>query len=112
MIPYLIISILVVLILVVLAVIYFSRKSKLPPDYYSLFMMGLVWMPIGVVFDNYALTAMGVIFMIIGLVHKDKWKENRRDWKNMPDERRKLMIVVMVLLGVLVFAGLLLFFLR
>ena len=102
-----------ILVLAILAMVVMIRKKKnSPPDYYSFFWMGIIWMAFGAVFmigRNYefnALFAMGLIFAIVGMANKDKWKKNRQSWKKLSKEDRKLRMYIMIALGVLVLAGL------
>jgi len=64
---------------------------KRPPKYYSLFIVGIIWLSIGILYiliyffkENTKLTtfigigipilAVGLFFLIIGLANRDKWK--------------------------------------
>ena len=112
-IPWILISVLVLFALVLIAfiVLFLKRKKKIPPDYYALFVMGIIWLPMGVVFENYAFTAMGLVFMAIGLINKDKWKKNRRSWAKMSKEERILMVAIFIILILLALASVVVFFL-
>jgi hypothetical protein len=48
--------------------------------------------------------------MIIGIIHKDKWKQNRKNWKQMNKEERKLFLWVLAILAFGILAGLIIFF--
>lgn len=118
MIPWIVISILILLILFGVLAFLLTRKKKHKPDYYSFFIMGLTWMVIGgglMIIRRYNdlnfLFFIGLIFFVIGLANKDKWKKNRRTWKNMDKNERIIYIVAMVLVGVLVLAGFVVYFL-
>lgn len=106
-IPWILISISILLILGLIIFIYFRKKGvKREPDYRTLFILGIIWLPMGIPLKNYAFTAMGLAFMIIGLVNKDKWKEP----EPLTPEKRKL-ILVLILIGILTFiAGIVAFF--
>jgi len=77
----------VLALLVIFAVIFLVvrkyRGKKRPVDYYTLFIIGILWTVGGLIPNNFAFLVMGVAFMVIGLVHKSEWKKNRKDWKNM-----------------------------
>ena len=111
--PWILISVLVFLALVVIGVIVLliKRKKKIPPDYYALFVIGLVWMPLGIALQNHTLTIMGLVFMVAGLVNKDKWKKNRRSWAKMDKDERMLMFVIVIILVLLALAAVVMFFL-
>mgnify|MGYP006899816027 CR=1 FL=1 len=110
-IPWLLISIGILLIIFLVVLILIKRKDKSPPDYYSLFVLGIIWMGAGIPLKNYALSVFGFILMLVGIVHKDKWKQNQRKWKDLDDKSKKFMIVLMIILGILVLAGLIIFLL-
>ncbi|MBU0952830.1 MAG: hypothetical protein KKA90_00160 [Nanoarchaeota archaeon] len=82
------------------------KRGKEPhkPDYYSMFVMGLVWFAIGIpfffVFDSSMsfFFIMGLVFMGIGLRHRDRWEENRR-----PPRVQGRAYLITVLIGVAVF---------
>ena len=114
MIPWLIISIAVLLVLgVVLAVLaYKSKGKKHEPDYYTFFVMGIICLPLGIALDNYGIFGLGAVFMIVGLAHKDKWKRNHTKWKDMSPEEKNVKLAIMAILGVLVLLTLLLYLLR
>jgi len=110
-IPWIIISIAVLIGVLAILAVYFRRKKKTPPDYYAFYVMGLIWLPIGIPLENYALSAMGLIFMLVGILNKDKWKQNRRDWSKMSKQERKVMSILLISLGVLLLFGILFFIL-
>jgi len=53
------------------------KKEKIKPNYRLFFILGMTWVPLGVVFykttRNIGFLIMGIIFLIIGLINKDKW---------------------------------------
>ena len=112
-IPWILISVgvLIIFLGVVAILVAKSKKGKHKPDYYTFFIMGIIWLPTGIVINNYAFSVMGLIFMIIGLVNKDKWKKNHRSLKDMNKDERKIMIMMIIILGILVLVGLAAFFL-
>ena len=111
-IPWIIISILILLIaLAVLAILAFkTRGKKRPIDYYSWFTIGIVWLVVGIPLKNYALSLVGAVFMIISLVHRKEWKKNREAnrWENLTKKERKFrlwLMIITLLLGIIVAAG-------
>ena len=112
MIPWILIAIAIVLVIFGVLSLLLLRKKKRPIDYYSLFIIGIIWFIFGIIVrENYFFWIMGLTFMAIGLINKDKWKSNRRRWGDMDKDERKLMIIIMIILGVLVLAGLVALFL-
>src|SRR3989344_3598298 len=103
------ISIAVLVVLFAVIFIFLVSKKKIKyrePDYYSIFLVGLIWFAIGIPLDNSALWVIGLILLIWGLVNKKKWEKNRVRWENLTKFEKKLRIWIMVVLGVLVLAGL------
>lgn len=109
--PWVLISVLILLIFLGVLAFFFSKKRKHKPDYYSFFIIGIIWFIFGIPLKSYTFSAMGLVFMIIGLANKDKWKENRRTWDNMDKQERTIYLGVTILLGILVAVGFLLWFL-
>lgn len=104
-------AILVAIVVLALLVIFLRKKDKNPPDYYSFFILGICWMPLGVIIENWGLAIIGFVFMAIGLKNKDQWKQNHVAWKNMPKEQKRLKLIITIVLGVLVLAGLVAYYL-
>ena len=79
------------LVVVVLAIGAYAlrKKGKRRVDYRSLFIMGAIWLPFGMVFllmllrsnrpfvVSVPFLAMGLIYLVIGLANKGKWKESQ-----------------------------------
>ena len=85
------------------------EKEEAKPDYHTSFVLGIVWFPTGIALISLSfaigilLFAMGVRFLIIGLANKDKCKEIQP----LPDGRRKYLIGLVVVVGVLLFSTML-----
>ena len=93
------------LIVIGLVIVLYSqfKKEKIKPNYRLFFILGMTWVPLGVVFykttRNIGFLIMGVIFLIIGLINKDKWEET----VVVSPQKRKLLIGL-ILTGLLVLA--------
>ena len=74
------------------------RKHKAPVDYYTFFIIGIIWLPIGLATGNPSLWILGLVFMIVGLVHKDKWKKNHKPWNKLDKQEQKLRIIIIIAL--------------
>ncbi len=88
-------SILAIIILLLAAAIfvtikYSKNKSKKGPDYYAFFLIGIIWLAIGIPFNNVPLWALGLVFFIVGLANKKKWKSNKVKWKDLDKKEKKL----------------------
>ena len=107
---WMMLSILAVLIIliVIMIIVAATSKKKIKTDYYILFIMGLVWLVVGIPLGNNTLMALGLIFALAGIVNKDKWKKNMRQWKHLSKIEKKMHLAILVILTVLVIAGLVL----
>lgn len=91
------------LIVIGLVIVLYSqfKKEKIKPNYRLFFILGITWVPLGVVFykttRNIGFLIMGVIFLIIGLINRDKWGET----VIVNPQKRKLLIGL-ILTGLLV----------
>ncbi len=106
---WIIVSGLVLLFLVIFLVLIMRRKERPPTDYYTLFIMGLFWLAIGLPFKNYFLAVMGGLFVAVGLIHKSEWKKNREALKKWNKKNtgyyRVTRIALIMILAALVAAG-------
>ena len=84
LISLIIVTILVIIGLILTLVVYKKKKEgKMgEPNYQVFFTIGIVWIPIGVVFMitvnstiGMAFMALGVVYMAIGLANRDKWEK-------------------------------------
>ena len=114
MIPWILVSIaLVAIILAILGILFIKKKGwKRGVDYRNYFNMGIVWLPLGVVFyiifENIVglwFLLMGLAYLAIGLKNRDKWGKPQ---KVSPKSQKMLMIsvligVIVLILGILVF---------
>lgn len=78
------IMILIVVALVVLGIlaVFMIRGKKHEPNYYTLFILGIVWLPLGIATDNSAFFIIGLVFIAIGLVNRNKRETNRKKFKS------------------------------
>ena len=94
---WIVLGLIVLLLLVFLIGLSLNKGKKMPPtDYYTFFVIGIVWLAFGIpmmISDSGSFFfIMGLVFMAIGLVHKDEWKKNRKanEWKNLTKEQRRM----------------------
>ena len=109
-IPWVLVMVGIAALVVALAVImaWKYRKGRLQQkseDYKMYFIMGLVWMAVGIplmIASDFSMSwmfVMGVIFLAIGLANRDKWgKESPVS----PGYRKKLLIATFVGVAILV----------
>ncbi len=113
-IPWILISVgVLVVVLAIVGIFVFKKRGwKREVDYKSYYSMGIVWLPIGIVFwivlDSIIgawFFVMGLIYMAIGLKNKDKWGKPQRVNPNF-----QKMLVIAVAFGVVALvAGILVF---
>jgi len=101
----LILAIIIALLIIGIAVFAINKKKgqKTEPNYRVFFMLGIVWLPIGIGTDNPGLLGLGAVFLIAGLANRSKWKEEPK-WSELSPERRKIMMLVVGGLSVLLLA--------
>lgn len=67
----------VALLAIILAMIFLIglRRWRIggEPNYPALFILGILWLPIGVLADNLVFLILGLAFIIFGLSNKDRW---------------------------------------
>jgi len=101
----LVILVAIIILAIGVAMIRVKQKYKRPIDYYNLFMIGLVWLAIGIPLDNYILSALGLIFLIAGIINHKKWKTNRLTWDKLTPEEQRIKIYLISILVVLLILG-------
>ena len=84
-------GILAIIILLGLVMVMYYRKNptkRKETDYYTFFVLGISWVPIGIVFwltldmpFGMVFFMMGICYLAIGLANRDKWKTDKRRWK-------------------------------
>lgn len=117
-IPWIMILVLILLVVLGLLAIFAikARKGKHKIDYYSFFWIGLIWVLFGAFswfrYKTFSgLLAIGLVFLIIGLANKSKWKKNHRTWKDYNAKERRYMFWIVIILGILLLAGGVVFYL-
>ena len=68
--------------LAIVLVIFKMRKVQAgtsKTDYRVFFILGIVWLPIGIATDNSIFLILGVVYMIIGIANREKWAKNKKE---------------------------------
>lgn len=74
---------LVLALLIAFAVFYLLCKPKnKKPDYYTLFVIGITWVIIGIPLKMYPLFIVGLVLTFVGLLHRKEWKKQKCDFKD------------------------------
>jgi len=113
-IPWILVTILVIVVLLAVVMVVVVRKRKQPRrlDYRNYFVMGVVWLAIGVsllllpwfLHEEVSLSiggfflVMGVTYTILGLVNKEKWGKQ----VEVPGTTTRNMMIAIIVLAVLV----------
>jgi len=108
--PWILIAVFVLIILLAAAALILKKGKQQKPSYKTFFIMGITWLPFGIVLDNYGLSAMGAVFMIVGLLNRDKWEDEPK-WADLPEDQRRLKMILIVGLTLMLAAGVAAFFL-
>jgi len=80
-------ALIIIAALVVIKLLVVFKKKKegkiREPNYKVFYILGIIWIPIGIFFMvsikpilGIAFMGMGVAYMIIGLANRDKWEKN------------------------------------
>jgi hypothetical protein len=116
--PWVMVAILVLLVLFgAIAIINRKKIKKKPTDYYNLFVIGITWLPLGIILMANDVSIgpffffVGLIYMSIGLTNKDKWKKNHMPFNKLSKEKKRKKLIVWIIFGVLILIGLLVFYL-
>ena len=99
------IAVAVIIIAIGAMYVYLLAKGKIQqtgPDYRMFFYLGLVFLPLAI--SNPSCLVFSVMFIALGLANKNKWKPEQK-WSKMPPAQRNFKIGVMIVLGLLVIAG-------
>ena len=104
--PWLLVSIgILVLVLLVFFILF---KKDQPVDYYTLYTMGIIFIPLGVPLNNYFMSIFGVILVAIGIQHRDAWKKE----KKLTDSQHLIKLIVLGLVALLGVATLIFLLMR
>ena len=95
-----VVLILVILLGIILAVKFRNSNKKHEPDYRTFFIIGIIWLPVGLATKNSGLWIMGLAFLALGLANKDKWNKQK-----ISKEQRNMQMIAIVL-GILVLVAL------
>lgn len=101
-------------IIIILGIVFLilAKQGKIKkelPDYKNLFILGIIWIPLGIALDNYAFTVMGAVFAVIGGTNKDKWREQPK-WNELPPMQKKIKLTMLIILSLLLLFGLFMYF--
>jgi len=110
------IPIIILLLIVIIGIVAIknSKGKKQEMDYKTFYIIGISWLPLGIVFTasdmpiGIPFFAMGLVFLSLGLAHRDKWQDS----KPLTKSQKKLSIALAVIGAILFIAVLALYILR
>lgn len=110
----------VILVLIGILAIVAVKYSKKPhkTDYYSFFIMGVIWIIFGIfinlrytdIFFGNFFTILGIVYAALGLANKEKWKKNHIPFNKLPKAEQKLKMWFIIILSILLLAVVAVFF--
>jgi len=98
----------VIALFLILMAFIFHRKKKTRMNYYGFFVMGLIWLLIGIPLKNEGLMALGIIFSLVGMMNSDKWMEHWHGWHHL-EKGDKLMRTFLLIVAGIISIGLILY---
>lgn len=98
-----ILIIIVVIFIGILAKINAKKGKDIHPDYFILFIIGIIWIPVGLSMGSSIFWIVGLVFMAISIVNREKWKQRVNNWKNLQPGERTIHILVIAAIGLLLF---------
>jgi uncharacterized membrane protein YidH (DUF202 family) len=112
--PWILVSIAIAAVaLAIIGVLWLKRKGwKREVDYRSYYNMGIIWLPLGIIFYLVLDNVIGLFFLIMGLVYLSIGLKNKGKWgkkvKLSPKNQRTMMtamaaVVILLALGIIVF---------
>jgi hypothetical protein len=107
---WILVALIIFLFVSVFVLVFVKRKGKHTVDYYTLFIMGIIWTAISVPLKNWFLGVLRIIFLIVGGINKKKWKINQRQYSK--EDRKMLWIITLIGLVVLILFVGWMFFIR
>lgn len=101
--PWILIGVTTLILL--FGLVFLFRKKKRPIDYYNLFVIGIVFLILGIPMNNSILFLLGIVFVITGLMHKGEWKKNHKSWRKMNKKEKNFFILAIIILTLLLVGG-------
>jgi hypothetical protein len=93
-----------------------KTKGRHKTDYYALFVMGITWIPLGIILMSTDSSIgniffiLGLVYMAIGLAHKKEWKKNHVPFSKLSNKKKRMKRIMMIISGLLILIGLIVFY--
>ena len=111
---WLLISIGIVLIGLLLFFLLKGKKGKKPEkgkkqsiDYYSLFIISVIWLAAGIALDSFLFITLGLLGTLISIENKEQWHHKQ---KKLSRKQEKTKIIILIVLLVAFLLALMLYF--
>ncbi|MFC1682085.1 hypothetical protein ACFL0X_00535 [Nanoarchaeota archaeon] len=110
------IGILIILLGIVFFLSYKYRGKKHETDYYSFFVMGIVWLPFGIIMIamknsiGHIFFILGLVYLAIGLVNKDKWKSRKEILSHLTEKQKQIRYIIFGILLLILVIGVAFFY--
>lgn len=101
---YLLIGAGIILVALFAIAIIVHQKNKFPPNYRAFFIIGVTWVPLGIILGNTIFTGVGAAMLLMGLINRKKWRV-QPPWNELPVEIRRLKLSIIIILTILLIAG-------
>ncbi len=102
-------STLLLLISVIGSILLLTKREKGKIiDYFERFIIGSIWLLIGICLKDFLLIVLGIIFVGFSYNHKKNWKKNHRlnSWNKLSKTEKQIKKTIMLMLTILILLGL------
>jgi len=109
--PWILIIVTVMLAILIAVIRFIAIQEKCVNIYKGFFIIGVIWLLGGIAITNYVFSVIGLLFLIIGLLNHKKWGKGE-GWSELSPAERKTIIMLLVISGLLLIAGIVVFLLK
>lgn len=105
-------SVVILMIAMLGAIVMLTRKEKKNViDYFEWFMIGIIWLILGIILRDLLLLSLGLVFSAVSYYNKKVWKKNHKAnaWDKLTKFEKKIKIVLMIMMAVLIVLGLVIY---
>lgn len=102
--PWILISVGILVVLLGIVAYFSTKNKKRKKDYFSIFIIGLIWFVIGIPSKSYFFIIVGAFYLVWGVAHRKEWKKNRFDWGKLSKKQKKWQIALTIGLAALLVA--------
>lgn len=85
------------------------NNPNFEPDYRAIFIVGISWIPIGIVTKVYYLSAFAMFLIVVALLNREKWRVKTK-WSELDKKTKTFKLSVIALMFMLFILGIALVF--